>query len=190
VRAVIFDFDGTLVDTMPIHFEAYRRVFDEMGLELTRADFFDNIGGKAPETIPRFLRGRAAPLTVQEIHARKRATLDVLLESVEIPVLATAALLPWLHGLVPIAIASSGSRPGIEKILARLGWEKYFRAVICGEDVPNGKPAPDLFLRAAQEIECAPEGCLVFEDTSDGVEAARAAGMHVVDVRATVAGAK
>lgn len=181
--AVIFDFDGTLVDTMPLHFEAYRRTFAEVGLELAPADFYANIGGTARETIPKFLRGRNCPRTVAELHARKQALAQELLASEELVVLATATLLPLFHQRMPIALASSGSRSGIDVVLDRLAWRRYFDVVLTGEDVTRGKPAPEIFMRAAERLRVAPAACTVFEDTDDGVAAARAAGMAVFDVR-------
>jgi HAD superfamily hydrolase (TIGR01509 family) len=180
---LIFDFDGTLVDTMPIHYEAYRRTFAEVGLELAADDFYANIGGKASETIPRFLGGRSCARSVPELHARKQAIAAELLRSEPIPVLASAELLHAFRARHPIALASSGSRSGIEILLERLGWRAHFDAIVTGEDAPRGKPAPDLFLIASERIAMAPPHCLVFEDTDDGVAAARAAGMAVFDVR-------
>jgi len=181
---LIFDFDGTLVDTMPIHYEAYRRTFAEAGLELDPDDFYGNIGGKAAETIPRFLRGRSCPRSIPELHARKQVIAAELLRTETIPVLATAELLVAFRGALPIALASSGSRSGIDIVLDRLGWRECFDVIVTGQDAPRGKPAPDLFLLAAQRLELEPARCLVFEDTDDGVAAARAAGMAVFDVRA------
>jgi HAD superfamily hydrolase (TIGR01509 family) len=85
--------------------------------------------------------------------------------------------------MLPIALASSGSRSGIDVILERLGWRDRFDAIVTGQDVARGKPAPDIFLRAAERLGIAPPRCLVFEDTDDGVAAARAAQMAVFDVR-------
>jgi HAD superfamily hydrolase (TIGR01509 family) len=183
MKAVIFDFDGTLVETMPLHYEAYRRTFAEMGLELSRSDFFDHIGGSARETIPKFLRGRDTTWTLEQIHDRKKQILADMLEEAEVVPLPVAQLLTLLMNRVPMAIASSGSRPGVKTILRRLGWEKYFAAIVTGEDADQGKPSPDLFLVAARRLNTVPTECLVFEDTDDGVAAARAAGMHVIDVR-------
>jgi beta-phosphoglucomutase-like phosphatase (HAD superfamily) len=187
LAAVIFDFDGTLVDTMPLHYEAYRRTFAEMGLELTHDDFYSNIGGNGRETIPLMLRGRDCPKSVAEVHGRKREIVCELFQIGPIKTLETAKLLPLLHGLLPLALASTGSRVGIEIILDRLGWSDCFTVVVTGEDAPRGKPAPDLFLLAAKKLGVEPADCLVFEDTAAGVAAAEAAGMHYFDVRATLA---
>jgi HAD superfamily hydrolase (TIGR01509 family) len=182
-RAAIFDFDGTLVDTMPLHYEAYRRVFAAMGLELAPGQFYGAIGGTASETIPRFLAGRAATLSVDEIHARKKTVFAELLRAAALPVLEAAKLLFLLRPLMKIGLASSGSRPGIEMMLERLGWADFFDTVVTGEDVSRGKPAPDLFLLAAGRLDTPAADCFVFEDTDDGVAAAQAAGMSVFDVR-------
>ena len=186
LNAVIFDFDGTLVDTMPVHFEAYRRAFADVGMKLAPADFYPVVGGSARETIPRFLRGRDPGIGVDELHAiKKRHAVELLARGV--PTLATAGLLPLLHGRVPLAVASSGSRSGVDLVIDALGWRRYFATVVTGEDAARGKPAPDLFLLAAARIAVEPWACLVFEDTNDGVEAAQRAGMSVIDVRRCVA---
>lgn len=187
ISAAIFDFDGTLVDTMPLHFEAYRQVLAEVDVTLSPQEFYGNIGGNARETIPKFLRGRACALTPADIHTRKKQLVNRLLAERPIPILETAKLLPVLAANIPLALVSSGSRAGIEIVLARFDWERYFKVVITGEDAPCGKPEPDLFLLAAGRLDVPPESCIVFEDTDDGIEAAVRAAMRPFDVRATMA---
>jgi HAD superfamily hydrolase (TIGR01509 family) len=188
--AIIFDFDGTLVDTMGLHYEAYRAVLADLGLSLTRLEFDAAIGGKANETIPKLLRGRACATSVDEIHRQKKARVRDLLATAPVPVLATASLLPLLHHRFPLALASSGSREGIEILLARFDWARFFQAVVTGEDVARGKPAPDLFLLAARRLGIPASRCFVFEDTDAGIAAAQAVGMGTFDVRATTSGSR
>ena len=183
LHGVLFDLDGTLIDTMPLHYEAYRRTFHEMDLSLTPEVFYANVGGTALETIPRFLGGRSAPWSVAEIHERKKRQIGSLLDVVELVTLPAASLLPLLRGRVPMAVATSGARPGVEKMLGRLGWLEMFQAVVTAEDVRKGKPAPEVYLEAARRIGVPATECLAFEDTDDGVASARAAGAQVVDVR-------
>jgi beta-phosphoglucomutase family hydrolase len=187
-RGLIFDFDGTLVDTMPLHYQAYRRAFAEVGLELAPEQYYGNVGGTARETIPRFLGGRPCRRSVDDLHARKQAIAIELLETADIAQLATAALLPVFHGVHKMALASSGSRSGIDVVLRRFEWNGYFDAIVTGSDVQHGKPAPDLFLLAAERLGIPRSQCVVFEDTEDGIAAARAAGMAVFDVRRAAAG--
>jgi len=182
-RGLIFDFDGTLVDTMPLHYESYRQTFAEVGIALAPEDFYANIGGVARETIPRFLRGRPCTRSIAELHARKQVIAQDLLRTADLPVLASAELLRAFHGTLPIAMASSGSRSGIDVVLDRLGWRAYFTTIVTGQDVARGKPAPEIFLLAAERLGVPAPSCLVFEDTDDGVAAARAAAMAVFDVR-------
>jgi len=185
--AAIFDFDGTLVDTLQMHFEGYRRAFSRYGLELTAEVFFSNIGGNARETIPKLLAGQTCPVDHDELHRAKKQLVNELFRTEPIRVLETAKLLPVFAERMPVALVSSGSRAGIEILLGRLNWTPYFKTVIAGEDSQRGKPAPDLFLLAAQQLEIDPHHCIVFEDTDAGIDGAVAAGMQAFDVRKVAA---
>ncbi len=106
-----------------------------------------------------------------------------VLTTSEPKVLPCGLLLQAFAGRLPVGLASSGSREGIECILRRLAWTDLFDAIITGEDATNGKPHPELFMLAAKAIGVDGHQCLAFEDTDDGVASARAAGMNVFDVR-------
>lgn len=180
--AVLFDFDGTLVNTMPLHYEAYRNVFADMGVELTREDFFPNAGGKASETIPRFLHGRHSPLTVSEIHHLKKERIKTVFATEAVEVLPTASLLSLFEGRTKLGLVSSGSREGIDILLERLGWTNLFDVIVSGDDILRSKPNPEPYILAVRKLDCDPKRVLVFEDTPDGMASARAAGMHAIDV--------
>jgi HAD superfamily hydrolase (TIGR01509 family) len=184
----VFDFDGTLVDTMPLHYEAYRRAFAECcQADLAEGQFLAAVGGTAREVLPRLLEEVGSTASPSVVHNRKKQHLRELLDTADIPVLETAKLLPVLGPHLRMGLATSGSREGIELMLDRLNWAGWFDVVITGEDVVEGKPAPDAFRQAATGLGVPPERCLAFEDTDAGVAAARSAGMQVFDVRATTA---
>jgi beta-phosphoglucomutase-like phosphatase (HAD superfamily) len=181
-KAFAFDFDGTLVDTLWLHYEAYRVVFEDMALSLTEEQFYSNIGGKAAEAIPLFLGGRHAPLSVGDIHARKKQEIERLFETAPIRVFPAARLLGMFYGRVPMALVSSGSRPGIMQLLERLGWARTFDVVVTGEDTTSSKPDPAPYLLAAKLLGVPPDEMAAFEDTAAGCESAKKAGMAVFDV--------
>lgn len=183
-QAIAFDFDGTLIDTLPLHFEAYRKVFESVNLELTFDDFYQNIGGKAAETIPLFLRGRHTTLTIEEIHSRKKDEIATLFQHASLKILPTARMLPLIVGQLPLALVSAGSKPGILQLLERLNWLNFFDVIITGEDTLKSKPDPAPYLLAAKRLGIEPGSIAVFEDTSSGLQSAKAAGMSIFDVSA------
>lgn len=182
-KAAVFDFDGTLVDTMDLHFQAYRDVFRDRGWKLRREVFYGVIGDKAQMTIPLMAQRALSPSEIADIHARKKARVEELFQTAPVPALAPAHLLSLLAGKVSVALASSGSRKGIDILLERMKWRDHFATIVTGEDVTHGKPHPEIFFLAALRMSVPPEACLVFEDTEAGIQGARAAGMTVVDVR-------
>jgi beta-phosphoglucomutase-like phosphatase (HAD superfamily) len=189
VLAAIFDFDGTLIDTMPLHYEAYRLAFAEcVGADLEPEVFWGEIGGTARAVVPRLLARVGHPdADAVLVHRRKKEILGDLVRTTDLVVLETAKLLPVLAPHLRLGLATSGSRPGIELMLGRLDWTRYFATVVTGEDVTEGKPAPEPFLLAAERLGVAPDRCVAFEDTDAGVRSARDAGMTVFDVRKTTA---
>jgi beta-phosphoglucomutase len=186
VLAAVFDFDGTLADTMPLHYEAYRRAFAECcQAELDEDLFFDTIGGTAREVVPRLAAAVGCTADPGAIHRRKKELLAEVLREAGIPVLESAKLLPVLRPHLRMALATSGSRDGIETMLDRLDWRTYFDVIVTGEDVADGKPSPEPYLLAAERLGVDPARCVAFEDTDAGLRSAEAAGMATFDVRAT-----
>jgi beta-phosphoglucomutase family hydrolase len=179
---VIFDCDGTLADTMPLHFQAWCETLDGTGAAMSEALFYE-LGGVPTEEIARILNERYGyDLPVAEIAASKEARYEELLPQCR-PVARVVGLVRDYRGTYPLAVASGGLRRLVLKTLDALGIRDCFAVVLTAEDVPRGKPAPDLFLAAAEQMGVRPERCLVYEDSDLGLEAARRAGMHAVDVR-------
>ncbi len=180
--ALIFDCDGTLADTMPGHFAAWVAALRAGGGDITEERFYQNAGVTSAAIIDAlnkdFGYGLDIPKTVE---AKEKMYVEGLHEIQEITAVADIAR---AHaGKVPMAVASGGLRSVVHATLDALGLRPLFDAVVTAEDVVHGKPAPDIFLRAAELLGVAPEGCIVYEDGAPGIVAARAAGMRVVDVR-------
>lgn len=186
VEGVIFDCDGTLADTMPLHYRAWAETLALSGAEMSEALFYE-LGGVATEEIVRILNARHGyQLPVADTAAAKERRYEELLP--QAPAIGpVVALVRSLCGQMPLAVASGGIRRLVDKTLAALELTHCFPVVRTTEDVMHGKPAPDLFLSAAEALGVPPSRCLVLEDSDLGLEAARRAGMHWIDVRPLVA---
>lgn len=181
VRAVIYDLDGTLLDTEPLFIEATNAILARFGKRLDPAVRAQMVGRPNPVAARIFVEGHRVPLTPEAFLAERSALLA--------PRFAAAPPLPGAveltahlraHG-VPQAVATSSDRTAFaQKARGRSDWFDTFDAVLTMEDATRGKPAPDLFLEAARRLGLLPGDCLVFEDAPLGVEAALAAGMATV----------
>lgn len=181
---VVFDLDGTLVDSEPNYYEAGRRLLARYGV----TDFswehhtrFIGIGTRETLTVLRSEYGIEAP--VDELLAGKNALyLELAGSSTEVfPEMRK--LVERLHGAgVPMAVASGSSRAAIGAVLAVTGLDAYIPLYVSAEEVPHGKPAPDVFLEAARRLGADPADCVVLEDAAPGAAAARAAGMRCVAI--------
>lgn len=185
-QVLLFDLDGTLADTMSLHYRAYAEALREWGGELTREAFDAVAGGPAAHTIPQFI-ARSQPTgeapTAADVHIAKKRVLDRLLLESAPNLLAVAALVPRFNTTHRLGVVTSGNRYGATNLLERLfGQPSPFAIVVTGDDVVNGKPHPAPYLLAAQQLNVAGDDCLVFEDHPAGIASAQAAGMMVIDV--------
>ena len=184
-EAILFDLDGTLVDTMPLHYAAYAGALQTRGLTLDWVEFMNLIGPPAKEVIPLFVKcagGYCDTLEVAKIHNEKKEIFSRILQGHVLKILPAARFLPAIKHWQSSALVTSGNRRGAEAILEKLNWDSRFDTVVTGDDVTCGKPDPEPFLLAAKRLDVLPARCIVFEDTTDGVASARAAGMAVVNV--------
>jgi HAD superfamily hydrolase (TIGR01509 family) len=179
----IFDLDGTLLDTMPLHFEAWEAALQAVGLTRPlEEDFFYSLGGTPTRRVAELCGERyGLKLDPDAVFHHKEALFTSRQTGVRLiePVVAFARRMAPTH---PLAVASGGPRNVVRHSLETSGLAPLFRAVVTADDVVHGKPAPDMFLLAAKLLGLAPERCLVFEDAVLGLQAARAAGMQVVHV--------
>lgn len=187
IKGIIFDCDGTLADTMPLHWKAWQTVTGKHGLHFPE-DRFYSLGGVPTRDIIKMLceeQGKQLD-HLALAHEKELAYLPSLPEVRPIEVVVAVA--EANHGKLPMAVASGGQKHVIEKVLNHLGIRHYFDAVVTSEDVVNQKPAPDIFLEAARRIGVSPEHCRAYEDTDLGLQAIRSAGMEAIDVRELLRG--
>lgn len=183
-RAILWDLDGTLVDSADHHWRAWRETMQQAGVDLTRAQFDATFGQRNDVILARWLGDALSPDQVRQLGDDKEICYRRLVSDEGVTALPGAE--HWIHQLEEDgwmqAIASSAPRRNVEVVLQALVFERYFRVVVAAEDVRHGKPEPDVFLTAADRLSVSPDRCVVVEDAAAGVEAARRAGMVSVMV--------
>ena len=179
---LIFDFDGTIADTSPLHEQAFREVLAPLGL---RVDYSRLAGRTTLDAIRDCfeLNGRAQPdrEVLDQLARQKQACGREAISARLTAFPAAAALLRWSRPNYRLSLVTSGSRATIDLALARLGFADWFDPILTADDLEQAKPDPRGFLQAVQIFGGAPEQTLVFEDSAAGFEAARRAGLDVVD---------
>lgn len=196
MRAVIFDFDGVIADTEPLHFEGLRRTLAAIGISLTAPDYYANyLGFDDRGCILEALRVNRRPTTepiVQDLMQKKAAAYLASIQDHLVMFPGVREFVEEAAVVYPLAIASGALRPEIELILEQAGIRKAFRHITSAEDVTNSKPHPEPFLHALAGLNrqhggpaLAPHDCLVIEDSLPGIRAAKAAGMKVLAVTNT-----
>jgi beta-phosphoglucomutase family hydrolase len=189
-RAVIFDLDGTLTDNMALHAQAFERFALRHGLPPLTLAMRGRLDGKRNRDIFPILFERELPAGESEAYSQEKESIYRTLSQGKLrPLAGTLRLLAALRKRsVPVAVATSAPAENVKHTLAEIGLQQAFPHVVRSDEVPHGKPAPDVFLAAAQRVEAAPADCLVFEDAPMGVAAALAAGMTCVAVNSAFSG--
>ncbi|MGA0844962.1 MAG: HAD family hydrolase [Luteolibacter sp.] len=181
--AVIFDCDGTLVDSMPAHFEAWCEALSIHGAGgIFKEDVFFAMGGRPTRDIVVELNDEYdLKLDPEAVAFAKREAFLKRIGSVRL-IDEVIDFARGLRGKMPMAVASGGSRRVVEKTLHAVGISDWFDEVVTADDVEHGKPAPDIFLRAARLLEVVPERCLALDDAPAGILSAQRAGMQVIAI--------
>lgn len=179
---MLFDFDGTIVDSSPLHDRAYRRALRDFRPELEAGFVYDRVRGRETRAVFEDMG-----LTAEEAEAAtetKRTAYRDAVAAGELGFMPGAAeCLEELAALgVPLYLATSGSRGSVSAALAAMGIAERFLGVVTASEVAHGKPAPDLFLKVIADYALDAASCIVVEDAVSGVEAARAAGLQVIGV--------
>lgn len=185
MKAFLFDMDGVIIDSEPLHFEVEMMTMDYLGLTATKEYLEQFVGMTNPEMWKRVKEEHQVPHTVEEIIdyqiAKKLNHLDKAdLEPID-------GILELIQDLqmngIAIGLASSSPRSFIERVLTKFQINQHFNSIVSGEEVANGKPAPDVYLEAARVLGVSPEDCYVLEDSRNGVLAAKKAGMRCIGYR-------
>ncbi|EIP97128.1 haloacid dehalogenase superfamily protein, subfamily IA, variant 3 with third motif having DD or ED [Opitutaceae bacterium TAV1] len=178
----IFDCDGTLANTMPLHYHAWARVVRESGGEFPRDLFYSWGGRPGPEIVASLNELYRLDLDPgRTVDLKEEYFVELLPEVQPIEPVVEIARRMLAHGR-PVAVASGGHRRYVELTLLAIGIKDLFDVIVCAEDYARGKPDPAVFLTTAVRLGVSPGECVVFEDSPAGIEAARAAGMHCVIV--------
>lgn len=177
--ALIFDLDGTLVDSMPLHLDAWETTSAEFGLLFDRVQLNAYGGIPTRKIVAMLAQQHGLTLDVEAFARRKIALYLAQIDRVGVfPPMWE--LVRRHHGKVPMGIGTGSSREHAERILKNTGLDAYISVVVSADDVSNHKPHPDTFLRVAELLGADPANCLVFEDTPIGIQAGKAAGMATV----------
>jgi beta-phosphoglucomutase family hydrolase len=183
--ALIFDCDGTLIDSMPAHYVAWRATLDAVGIDFPEQRFYELAGTPTDRIIQMLAEEQSVFVDVDSLAQRKeQAYLDRLDQVAPIP--SVVNVVRENLGRLPMAVASGGFRDVVQRQLRQIGLHGVFDAIVCAEDTTRHKPHPDVFLEAARRLGVAPSDCCVYEDADLGLEAARRAGMAMVDIRTSL----
>ncbi len=180
--AILFDCDGTLADTMPAHYRAWLAVTEPHGIPFDE-DRFYALGGRPTRDILATLSSEAGVALDLDAAAvlKEEAFLDQL-DGI-LAIRPVVEIVCRCRGIIPLAVVTGGYQDVCRQILGRLGLTDAFATIVASEDTAKHKPDPEPFLEAARRLRARPERCIVWEDSSLGIDAARRAGMHWVDVR-------
>jgi HAD superfamily hydrolase (TIGR01509 family) len=180
-QGVIFDMDGVIIDSEPLHHQAERSLLLKYGVELSDETMHSFTGKDATQLLNGFIKTYRLPVEFNAFYIEHRENLERVFRNSKIPV--TDAFL-WIkaldHQKIPIGLASSSHRTLIDLVLERLNWKKYFQVIIGGNEIERGKPCPDIYLRAASKLGLRPEQCIAVEDSKNGVLSAVEAGCTVL----------
>lgn len=181
-RALIFDLDGTLSNSLPVHMATWNKVGETYGFKFDPQIMLEMTGRATIEFARHIVAHYGLSVDPEEIVKLKQKSFRDSAQLLE-PVDEIIAIVKEYHGKLPMAVGTGASRKSTEVQLNELGIARYFDVIVTADDVIRHKPSPDTFLKCAELMGVAPEKCQVFEDGVLGIEAAKKAGMMVTDVR-------
>ena len=189
IQAIVFDFDGVLADSEPLHLAAYQEVLSALGVPLTREEYYaDYLGYDDAGVFAALAEAQGWEMNESKLGAliaEKGRVFDAIIETTDVLYPGAVDCIERLAGEYSIGIASGALRPEIEAILRRARLERHFRFIVASGDTPRSKPAPDPYIRAAELHALAPAACLAIEDSRWGIVSAKDAGLACVGITNT-----
>jgi HAD superfamily hydrolase (TIGR01509 family) len=183
VSGLIFDMDGVLIDSEPLHLIAYQELLEEFGICFSEEDNRPYIGRTDLELSQQLIALHNLPIEALHLVQKKEKILARLFETQLVLRPGVIKVLEHAKSIsLPVAVASSATLPTIQLVVQALDIATYFQTLTSGDEVAHGKPAPDVFLLAAERISVLPINCLVIEDSFNGIVAAKSAGMHCIAI--------
>nr|WP_278991837.1 fructose-1-phosphate/6-phosphogluconate phosphatase [Plesiomonas shigelloides] len=182
-QGLIFDMDGTIIESLPAHRQAWEEVLGRYGLPYEPEFMASQSGAPTWQIASSILTRHGADLDPRLIAKQKADAVELLLFDLCRPLPLIEDVVKAYHGRRPMAVGTGSETAVAEALLCHMGLRDYFAALVGANDVQAHKPAPDTFLLCAEKLGIAPQHCVVFEDAEFGLQAARRAGMDVVDVR-------
>jgi beta-phosphoglucomutase family hydrolase len=182
VRGLIFDLDGTLVDSMPLHYEAWKEVCAMGGLDFSEEEFYQLAGVPSDRIFEIINERHGTDFEPKSMSMLKEETYIRKIHRIR-PVEAVLEVVRRFHGVLPMSVGTGSPREHSWHTVRSVGLDRYFDILISRDDVTRGKPDPETFLKCAEAMGVNPEVCQVFEDGDLGLQAAAAAGMIPTDIR-------
>ena len=187
VKAVIFDLDGTMLDNNEYHLKTWKHYLKEEGIDISDENYNAHVNGRTNKDAIEYIYGRKMSDTeAMEYTLEKEAIYRKIYQPFIKPVEGLISFLELLDKKgIPIGMATSGIQVNIDFMFEHVPIKKYFKVIVNSAHIKNGKPDPEIYLKAASLLNVAPENCLVFEDAAVGIQSAKAAGMNVIAIDTT-----
>ena len=182
IKGLIFDLDGTIIDSMPLHLDSYNHVVEPWGMTYPEDLFYSRAGVPIYDTMVMIRdENNLEDFDIESAIRQKDDFIQSNLDKIGV-IDSVFEIIKLYHQKLPMAIGTGSNRSDVDKIMEHFSLDRYIESVVTANDVKNGKPHPETFLKCAELIGINPKECVVYEDGQNGIDAALAAGMQVVDI--------
>lgn len=183
MKAIIFDMDGVIINSEPLHFEIEMGLLEELGGKISKEEYETFVGTTDYHMWSTFKDRFNLKPSVEELMNIKKERFIQNIQRIELVDNFKEFMLMIHNEKYSMALASSNNKMAVDSIIEKFGLRKYLKVAISGDDVTNGKPDPEIFLKASEKMNIEPHECLVIEDAANGVTAAKAAGMKCIGLQ-------